>query len=161
MADDEKGVVKFRDGYTLLDRHTSAVNIDPQDLAVGPGFVPFLGLVQEDKPFVDWPATRRKQAERTQARSDVLATRFKRAAELLGMLTARAEAINSIQSAQAPEESLQNPAAAKFDKPHLWRGLSQAHEPDGLWIDPEAPQRDEALQFGHEIHDLLKGKVKA
>ena len=152
---DEKGIVKFRPGYTLFDRRTSSTTIEPEDFEVGEGLTPAMWFEEEPKPWVDWEATRRAQTARTQVRQAVLATRFKRAAELLGMLNARAEAITAETAKQAPEAGLKNPASTRFDKPHLWRGMSMPHQPDGLWMDPEAPQFKEASAFAHEIHDLL------
>ena len=71
-----------------------------------------------------------------------IAARFKRAAELLELLNAA-------------------PSTLTFDRPHVWRGRSAPWEPSGIWIDPDAEGRDEALGYGAEIHALLRAKFKA
>ena len=53
------------------------------------------------------------------------------------------------------------PSTLTFDRPHVWRGRSAPWEPSGIWIDPDAEGRDEALGYGAEIHALLRAKFKA
>ena len=122
---------------------------------VGPGLTPAFFQLPELKPAKDW----RPDVARTLAHQEKVAFRYACALAGIGQLNEEANLKADLNAARP--DALPYPSAAKFEKPHLWRGMSHPDEPCGVWIDPESSIARGVAQYGREIKELLKGKVKA